>query len=84
MLFILLSVATVSVPFPFPFRCSMETSNNIRMRSSGISYKGDRPDTGSVYVEGEASWITPDGKTVLLKYTSDEGGYSPVVSISSK
>ena len=61
----------------------METSNNIRMRASGISYKGDEPETGSVYVEGEASWITPGGKTVLLKYTSDESGYAPVVSISN-
>ncbi|XP_043237529.1 larval cuticle protein 9-like [Amphibalanus amphitrite] len=64
------------------YQADMETSNNIRMRSSGISYKGDQPETGSVYVEGESSWITPEGKTVLLKYTSDEGGYVPVVSIS--
>lgn len=65
------------------FICSMETSNGIRARSSGISYPGNEKETGSFFVEGEYAYVGDDGQQYVVKYTADEEGYKPEIQITN-
>ncbi|KAF2367095.1 Insect cuticle protein [Trinorchestia longiramus] len=59
----------------FGFR--FETENGIRNRMAGRT-----GPNGGTLMSGEYSYLQPDGSTVHVRWTADENGYRPIVTIT--
>ncbi|XP_043245856.1 cuticle protein CP14.6-like [Amphibalanus amphitrite] len=59
------------------YDATYETTNGIRSTSSGISYPGDKLNTGNYVIEGEYSYVGDDGVTYTVRWTADENGFHP-------
>ncbi|XP_055846592.1 flexible cuticle protein 12-like [Episyrphus balteatus] len=59
------------------YKFDYETSNGIQRQEIGELKQIE--DNAAIVVRGSASWISPEGTVVELKYTADENGYHPIV-----
>jgi len=57
------------------FQAFHETSNGISEERAGDFVPGPEPETGTLSVNGQASWTTYDGEQVGFTYTAGENGY---------
>jgi len=59
------------------YSSSIATSNDISQSVSGYSTPGQEPETGSYYMSGEYSYLTPEGQLISVTWYADETGYHP-------
>ncbi|XP_071552001.1 cuticle protein AMP1A-like [Panulirus ornatus] len=59
------------------FRYSFDTSNGISVDATGTP-----GDEGQSNIAGSYSYTLDDGKTVVVSYVADQGGYQPQISVS--
>ncbi|XP_055846593.1 endocuticle structural glycoprotein SgAbd-5-like [Episyrphus balteatus] len=54
-----------------------ETSGGIQRQEHGVLQKFG--ENSAVVVNGIASWTSPEGIVIVMKFTADENGYHPIV-----
>lgn len=64
------------------YNFAYEQSDQQKRTEQGTFEAGAEPDSGTLRVVGDYSFILPDGRTMTVTYTADEKGFRPKVSIS--
>ncbi|XP_055912857.1 endocuticle structural protein SgAbd-6-like [Eupeodes corollae] len=59
------------------YQFDFETSNGIQRQETGELKQVE--ENSAIVVRGSASWTSPEGTLIELKYTADENGYHPIV-----
>ncbi|XP_037072000.1 larval cuticle protein 16/17-like [Pollicipes pollicipes] len=57
------------------YQSAIVTSNNIEQTASGKTTPGAEPETGTISMRGEYSYIAPDGQKIKVVWYADETGY---------
>ncbi|KAJ9574175.1 hypothetical protein L9F63_008431 [Diploptera punctata] len=59
------------------YKYSYETGDGIRAEESGVARAAGPNDEGGEAVQGQYSYVAPDGSSISLVYTADENGFVP-------